>query len=356
MGRKIAQRLSAIAFGLTVCLTSPACRTCHEKGCDSDKVSASSDAVRDVIRKLNEIIIPEMTFFSPATIIDAVDFFKQASRDYDKPGTPQERRGVSFVLQVTRATQQVNREAVDPFDEVASTNRVAPALAAISVRAISLYDALQLVCNVTDMSFHIQENGGVMLAPKGLSLDEDWTTRSFNIPQLLADHLFVSRKDQVSDADPNKVWKAFFDQLGVTGPSFAEFEYLPTIGKLRVTNTPENLAIIESVFEKFALRMIEVELQIHARRHRAVAPFRRRVGGSADGLAKEWEGQTGSVSQSAYKVGGGVMCESRARGAFPGGVGRQAEGFEKHVGGRSRLARAVQFQDAGGRHDPSGRA
>jgi len=265
--------LSTIIFGLAVCLTTPACRTCQEKGNDVHEVSASSDAVRDTISKLHEIIIPEMTFFPPATITDAVDFFKQASRDYDKPGTPPERRGVSFVVHLPRAPIKGNRETADPSAAVAATNSVVP-IAAILVRAISLYDALQLVCNVTDMRFRIQKDGIVMIEPKGWSLDEDWCTRSYNIPQALTDSLFGSRAGQASAADPNQVWKAFFDQLGVTGPDFATFEYLPMIGKLRVTNTPENLAIIETVLEEFALRMIEVEMQIHAFRAKDIERLR----------------------------------------------------------------------------------
>ena len=286
MSRNSGYRLSVMIFGLAVGLTMPACRTCQEKGRAAHQVSASDDAVRDVIRKLHETVIPEMTFFPPATIIDAVDFLKQASRDYANPGTPPEQRGVSFVLKLLPTPPvQVDREAVAPFASVASTNSVVPVLAAISVRDISLYDAIQLVCDVTDMRWRIHQNSTILIAPRALSLDEDWATRSFNIPPALADHLIVNRDDQVSEADPNKGWQAFFDQLGVSWPlSYARFEYLPSIGRLRVTNTPQNLAAIEAVLDQFAPRMIEVEMQIHAFRVKDIERLRLAGGVSLEAL------------------------------------------------------------------------
>lgn len=283
-------RVRAILFGLAVCLLLPACRTYQEKEADADAATSSSDAVRDVLRRLNAIIIPEMTFFPPATIIDAVDFLKQASRDYDTSGTPLEQRGISFLVHLPRA-------AVEPFAEAAPTNcaaplldpfavgnSVAPLLGAIAVRDISLYDALRLVCDVTDMRWRIGRDGKVILAPKGWDLEEDWATRSYSIPLDLTEHLFHSFHGQATDADPNKIWQAFFDDLGVAGPEFARFEYLPAIGKLRVTNTPQNLAVIEAVFDRFALRMVEVEMQIHAFRAKDVERLRLAGGVSVGAL------------------------------------------------------------------------
>lgn len=103
-----------------------------------------------------------------------------------------------------------------------------------------------------------------MLASKRLSFDEDFVTRSYNVPPRLADCLFSGRAGKASEADPNKVWQAFFEELGVTGPDFARVVCLPTIGKLLVTNTAENLNVIEAVFDQFSLDLVEVDMQIHA--------------------------------------------------------------------------------------------
>ena len=274
-------------FAMAVCLTMPACRTCKETEHDDSTVSA---AARDTLCKLKETIIPEMTFYAPATIVDAVEFFKKASRDYAKPGTPLDQRGVSFLLELHPA-------AVDPF--LSSTNSVAPRLAAISVRNISLVDALQLVCEVTQMKWHIQQNGTVKLYPKWYDMGGA-VTRSYDIPQALADSLLATPNDQPSEAYTNKAcfmtidqtsdvaadkaWKAFFGQLGVTEPKWTQFNYLPTINKLRVMSTKENLEIIDNIFDLFALRMVEVEMQIHAFRTADIERLRLTGGVSLESL------------------------------------------------------------------------
>ncbi len=288
MSRTRARQLCRMVFAMAVCLIAPACRTCREAGSEPGEAlePEPSDVASHTIRKLKEIVIPEMTFFPPATITDVVDFLQQASRDYDydKPGTPPEQSGVGLVLHLPPAPRQGERDATDPFASGVSTNHIASRIAAMSVRFISLYDAIQLVCDVTDMKWRISEKGTVMLMPKVMWGDEDFVTRSYNIPYLLSARLFNRSAGLVPDADANKVWQAFFDHLGVTGPECATFEYLPSIGKLRVTNTPSNLAVIETVFDEFASRMIEVVMQIHAFRAKDIARLRLAGGVSVDTL------------------------------------------------------------------------
>lgn len=78
MIRNSAHRLRWMAFGLTVCLMAPACRTNRVAEAAVGESPASSAAASATLRRLNEIVIPEMTFFAPATIIDAIDFLKKA--------------------------------------------------------------------------------------------------------------------------------------------------------------------------------------------------------------------------------------------------------------------------------------
>jgi Flp pilus assembly secretin CpaC len=281
MSRNSVYRLSVMIFGMAVCLILPACRTCTEKACDTNEVSAVSDPAHDTQRKLKETIIPEMTFYAPATIVDAIDFLNKASHEYAKLGTPLDQRCVNFDLRLPSVFMQVLNDDDDPFAAESPITSSPPRLAAISVRTISLYDALHLVCEVTDMKWRISERGLVVITPNKWN---GLVTRSYNIPQALVDSLLSSHNGQPSDTEPNKVWKAFFEQLGVTGPERAEFNYLPTINKLRVTSTLENLAIIEQVFEVFALRMVEVEMQIQAFRTADIEHLRLSGGMSLESL------------------------------------------------------------------------
>ena len=100
---------------------------------------------QEIVRKLHEIVIPELTFRPPATIVDAVDFFKQASRDFDSPQIPLEQRGLSFILKLPEKT--ANGE----------TNTV-PVIPPVVAHSICMWDALELVCNATSMKFYVYEH------------------------------------------------------------------------------------------------------------------------------------------------------------------------------------------------------
>lgn len=267
-----AWRSLIVVFSLAFCLMESGCKTCLEyEGGTDDACAVSSEAKHDTLRKLNAIIIPEMSVFAPATLADAVEFLKQASREHDRSKDALAKQGV--VIDLRLPGSNTGNDAKDK----------APAIPALSLRAVSLFDALKVLCEVTGMKFRIRgDDGRVMIVPH--DGDEDWATRSYSIPPALSERLFNPPEGQAVDPDSNKVWHAFFEELGVTGPDFAKFEYLPVIDKLRVTNTPENLAVIEMVFEQIAVRMIEVEMQIHAFRVKDIERLRLAGGVSVETL------------------------------------------------------------------------
>ncbi len=108
-----------------------------------------------VNKKLKSIVLPDVSFRAPATIVDAVEFFKQASRDHDDPKIPEERRGVNFILKLAPSASAAPASATTGI----------PVIPAMSARSISLYDALKLVCDVTGMKFRITGNI-VMVVPR----------------------------------------------------------------------------------------------------------------------------------------------------------------------------------------------
>ena len=226
-------------------------------------------------QKLRDIVIPEVTFRPPATIIDAVDFFKQASRDYDKPEIPMEQRGVNLVLKLNTGAPAAAAPAenADPFAPAASgaAQGGVPPIMALSARFINLYDALKLVCDVTGMKFKIRGNI-VMIVPAN-EPDSELMTRSYNVLSSLTERMTAAASEmgpqgggdttfmQTADMGQKQDWKVFFEQMGVKWPDGSSISYLATIGKLRVTNTAEQLAVFEQVLEDLNVtpRLIEIE-------------------------------------------------------------------------------------------------
>jgi hypothetical protein len=114
---------------------------------------------------LRRIIIPELNFGPPDTLIDAIDFFTQASRDYGDPIIPVSQRGVSLILKLSTSDSE-NRKGEDPFAVSSDSNSNIPVIQKLSARFISLYDALELVCAVT--GYQLSTRGGfVMITPLG---------------------------------------------------------------------------------------------------------------------------------------------------------------------------------------------
>ena len=110
--------------------------------------------------KLKAIVIPEVTFRPPATIIDAIDFLYQASADFDEPALPVERRGVNFAvknpsLMVHKHGQEDNLPIISSEKGLAGER---PTLSALSARFSTLFDNLTIICDRVDARFMIRDN------------------------------------------------------------------------------------------------------------------------------------------------------------------------------------------------------
>jgi general secretion pathway protein D len=246
-------------------------------------ISDTKSAEQVVNKKLKTIVIPEVTFRPPATIVDAIDFFKQASRDYDDPEIPLDQRGVNLILKLasTAATAPAaGTAAADPFAAAATSSTGIPVIPAMSARFINLFDALRLVCDVTGMKFRI--NGNIVMIVPLNDPDEKLLTRSYNVLPTLSERLgsasselsktaggggarggdatFMTTENMGGVKDEEK-WKQFFSSMGVTWPIGSSISYLATIGKLRVTNTSEGLTTFEQVLEDLNVtpRLVEIE-------------------------------------------------------------------------------------------------
>ena len=89
-----------------------------------------------IVQRMKAIRLPEMEFAPPKTIIDAIEFFRVASKKYDSTEIPEEKRGFNFVLRMYPDTP-------------------APVILMIKAQNISFYDALELVCDSVDYTFDV---------------------------------------------------------------------------------------------------------------------------------------------------------------------------------------------------------
>ena len=253
------------------------------KGIDggTTRTALGNDAERTmeqvVEKRMKEMILPSISFRPPATIADAVEYFKQASRDFDRPEIPIDQRGFNFVLDLGKQLVAQGGESAPAADsgndfaasatatDDASANAAPggmPVIPAIAANNVSLWDALKLVCRVTKFKFVIEEGPVVMVMPEGMTT-EALVTRTYDVTENFAERMSGAAEDvqdmaggfgggnksnnEEASADSQEAsWKKFFTLMGVKWAEGSSIVYLKTIGKLRVTNTKDQLAVIEA--------------------------------------------------------------------------------------------------------------
>ena len=59
----------------------------------------------ETVRRLKAITMPEVYFYAPATMKDFVEYMSQATKDFDDPAVPLEKRGIKFVCKESVAAK-----------------------------------------------------------------------------------------------------------------------------------------------------------------------------------------------------------------------------------------------------------
>jgi general secretion pathway protein D len=270
----------------------PNARDIDEMSSSTVKRSVGEDPERSVeqsIRqRMKEMMLPTISFKPPATIIDVVEFFREASKDFDRPDIPLDQRGFNFVL---RTPEQLVSQAAAPepedSDDFTSTGddepepagqAGVPVIPMITASNIPFDEALKLVCDSVDYKYTVSGRI-VMVMPKSMSI-EAMITR--NYPVMAA---FMEKMDSVSDEmkelqssgfgsgrsgsrsgdeeeeSKEQDWKAVFSALGVQWPEGSSIFYMKATGKLRVKNTEENLAELEKALVELNAEQKLVEIE-----------------------------------------------------------------------------------------------
>ena len=225
-----------------------------------------------VLAKLQYIRLPEFSIRPPSTLADAVTLFADMAKAYDKPELPPEEKGVAFVLNMSKA-QAAPAESADEFSMEETSDSGLPPIAAISMPWVTLKDALDMVCEVTGSKYVIKGKT-VMIVPAS-HVAGDMVTRSYNVVSGLVEKL-ANVKTEISTSSDGDDWsdsssstgnisndtvKSAFTDLGVPFEGEAKIAYLASIGKLRVTNTAENLAILEGILEDLNVTPSQIEVE-----------------------------------------------------------------------------------------------
>ena len=267
----------------------PNARKLGEVTATTDKKPLGNDPERSVeqniIKRMKDMRLPTISFKPPATIIDAVEFFRGASKDYDNPEIPLERRGFNMVLKTPEVlTSTVGTDAGDDDDSFSATaddeaessgQAGVPVIPMITASDVTFYEALKLVCDSVNYKFKVQ--GKIILVMQKDMTTDEMVTRSYPVLGSFIERMGgatsdlkemkqagfggASAKKDDGEENQEKDWKAFFEMMGVQWPEGSTIMYIKTIGKLRVKNTYENLAELEKALTEMNAdpKLIEIE-------------------------------------------------------------------------------------------------
>ena len=239
---------------------------------------------QSIEQRMKEMRLPTISFKPPATIMDAVEFFSQASKDYDRPDIPLEKRGFNFALRTPQplkaGAEGGEAKESDDFSANAAeeggspSNGLAP-IPKITASDITFYEALKLVCDSVDYKF-IVRGPVVMVMHKDMSTAE-LLSRKYDVLDAFLERMTAAssdvkemkssgfgggaKKDDDGEENQERDWKAFFEQMGVKWPEGSSIMHIKTLGKLYVRNTRENLAEFEKVLQEMGsqTKLIEIE-------------------------------------------------------------------------------------------------
>lgn len=105
-----------------------------------------ADAEIGLVGRMKRIMIPSVSFKPPATVADAIEFFRKQSVEHDDPTLPAGKRGMNFILKT------------GDDGSLAKT-----ALPKISAKEISLYNIFNRVCEATGLKYSFGENQEIVV-------------------------------------------------------------------------------------------------------------------------------------------------------------------------------------------------
>ena len=246
------------------------------------RVSQTTDEVR--VRDKMKNIVLESIEYRQANIVDVINELSDLSREYDSDETAAEEKGINFMLNIGPDTASADAGGGaaasddiwgEPGEDAGGDGSYAgiPPLT-IKARYISLQTALDMIMEMSGLKYRI--NGNIVMIMRKNATTDEMQHRMYSVLPTIQEvqlSLGGGRQGGSGDQDDpwtlgggerkaNDDWKTFFGDLGVAWPDGSTVKYMPTIGKLVVRNTPDNLATLEQVLGALNVTPFQVEIEV----------------------------------------------------------------------------------------------
>ena len=250
----------------------------------SKRLTRTTDEVR--IREKMKNIMLESIEYRQANIVDVINELSDLSRENDTSEGAAEEKGINFMLNIggdpgaTEGGAGGGGGEDDFWGEDGGSSDAAdgsfggiPPLT-IKARYISLQTALDMIMEMSGLKYRI--NGNIVMIMRKNATTEEMQHRMYSVlPTIQEVQLSLGNQRGAGggtqddpwvmtggEAKRNDDWKTFFGDLGVGWPDGSTVKYMPSIGKLVVRNTPDNLATLEQVLGALNVTPFQVEIEV----------------------------------------------------------------------------------------------
>ncbi len=235
----------------------------------------------EIMRKLNEIIFPEINF-REAVISDVVNFLSEQSRKLDP-----EKTGVNIVLGAGVAeasSPEAPPAATEPGQPAAATPPASPEggrKITLNLRNVPMIDALRYITSLANLKFRM-ESSAVLILPLEAP-DEQMVTRSYPVspgafrtlvtapsnggaaqqPAAGAQGTYraLGGENESMTAETSGDIKKLFTDAGIQFPTGSSLVYNDRTSTIVIRNTPDNLENFERVLATFNVIPSQVEIE-----------------------------------------------------------------------------------------------
>ena len=273
--------------------------------------------------KLKNMIIPVVDF-DDTTVEEAIDFLRQRATELDKWELDPVKKGINFVIRKPRIGGGGAPDA--ELDVEGGLGAIDPGSARVKelkLRNVPLSSVLQYICEQARLRFKV-DDFAVTLLPIGSAEGEDVLTRKWKVPPTFLNDIGTGGDgDGGADADPfagddeglgnrslapRRPLKEILQDAGIEFPPGSSAQYIPSTSTLIVSNTPQNLDLVD--------QLVEDILGGSPKMIRIVTKFVEVAQENSDELSFDWVvtpfGLGGVVSEELF-AGGGTQGNGQVR-------------------------------------------
>ena len=271
--------------------------------------------------KLKNMIIPVVDF-DDTTVEEAIDFLRQRAMELDKWELDPVKKGINFVIRKPRIGGGAPDAELDVEGGLGAIDPGSARVKELKLRNVPLSSVLQYICEQARLRFKV-DDFAVTLLPIGSAEGEDVLTRKWKVPPTFLNDIGTGGDgDGAADADPfaadeelgnrslapRRPLKEILQDAGIDFPPGSSAQYIPSTSTLIVSNTPQNLDLVD--------QLVEDILGGSPKMIRIVTKFVEIAQENSDELSFDWIvtpfGLGGVVSEELF-AGGGTMGNGQVR-------------------------------------------